>query len=312
MYTHFTLAERYRLETLLSHGYDQDDIADSLGRSASSVTRELFRNPKLDGSYSAQHAHKLARIRRKRSKLGSRKIETNSTLQSALETRLHPLCSPEVLTHDEDIPLCHQTIYSWIERSRPDLTNLLPYHGKKRRKYGTKRSVKQGWTNKVRDIDQRPEKVEAREELGHWEGDTVHGLVGNLLTYTERVSRYETAILIERRTCDEVHLQTKQYFQSNPAVTITYDRGSEFSLWKMIEKDTKAIVYFAKPHHPWQRGSNENANGRLRRVFPKRFDFSTVNQEDVNAVVWRMNHTKRKVLSWRTPCVVYGYCCTSS
>lgn len=312
MYTHFTLPERYRLEVLLNEGLDNEDIAEALGRSVSSVIRETVKNSRLDGYYHAQHAHKLAKIRRRQSKLNSRKIETDQGLQAKLETRLHPLCSPEVLTHDEDISLCHQTIYSWIKRSRPDLTAQLPYHGKKRWKYGTKRSVKQGWTNKVRDIDQRPKEVETRGELGHWEGDTVHGKNGNLLTYTERTSRFEQALLINQRTCDEVHEQTKLCFKDKPVKTLTYDRGSEFSLWKMIEKSTDAIVYFAKPHHPWQRGSNENANGRLRRVYPKRFDFGTVTQREVDVVVWRMNHTKRKVLSWRTPCAVYGYCCTSS
>lgn len=312
MYTHFTLPERYRLEVLLNEGLDHEDIAESLGKSVTSIARELTRNSRLDGYYHAQHANRLARVRRRQSKIRSLKIENNPVLQVMLETRLHPLCSPETITHDEDISLCHQTIYSWIKRSRPDLTKQLPYHGKKRRKYGTKRSVKQGWTSNVRDIDERPREVETREELGHWEGDTVHGKNGNLLTYTERSSRFEQALLIERRTCDEVHEQTKSWFKDKPAKSITFDRGSEFSLWRMIEKSTNTIVYFAKPHHPWQRGSNENANGRLRRVYPKQFNFATVTQRDVDAVVWKMNHTKRKVLSWRTPCEVLQVCCTSS
>ena len=78
------------------------------------------------------------------------------------------------------------------------------------------------------------------------------------------------------------------------AHSFTFDRGSCFSLWRRIERDTNATVYFADPHAPWERGTNENTNGRLRRVFPKGFDFDTITQRDIDAVVWIMNHTKRK------------------
>ena len=90
------------------------------------------------------------------------------------------------------------------------------------------------------------------------------------------------------------------------ARSFTFDRGSAFSLWRMIERDTGATVYFAHPRAPWERGTNENTNGRLRRVFPKGFDFSTITQRDVDRVVLLMNHTKRKCLGWRTPYEVFN------
>lgn len=94
--------------------------------------------------------------------------------------------------------------------------------------------------------------------------------------------------------------------------TVTYDRGSEFALWKMIERDTPARIFFADPHSPWQRGKNENTNGRIRRVFPKRFDFSTITQRQLDRVVAKMNRTPRKSLSWRTPEEVFKeLCCVS-
>lgn len=315
MYTHITLQERYRLEVLLREGFDQDDIAERLGRTASSISREIERNSKADGSYGARYAHKKARERRIQSKKGSRIIENDTDLAQKIEELLDPLISPETITQEDDIDICFETIYAWISRSRPDLKNKLPYRGKKRRKYGMNRGKKSGWSQSVRDIDERPIEVDNREGLYNWEGDTVYGKqesTGNLLTYTERVSRFEIAILITRRSCDIVHKETKKWFSKIPVQTFTFDRGSEFSLWKMIEEDTGAKVYFAKPHHPWQRGSNENANGRLRRIFPKKFDFSTVAQKDINSVTWKMNHTKRKCLNWRTPCEVFGACCTSS
>lgn len=312
MYTHITWEERVRLGTLLDEGYEQSEAAQSLGRDKGTITREIERNLRADGKYVPRYAHKAAKRRRSQSKVKSRKIENNPELKEKIEALIHPLCSPETICHEIDVPICHATIYGWIYRSRPELEQLLPYHGKKRRKYGHKRATKQGWTNNVRDIDTRPKSVENRRQLYNYEGDTVLGSSGRLLTYTERVSRFEIAIQIPRGSCDIVHEKTSEYFADKPVKSFTYDRGSEFALWQMIERDTGAKAYFAKPRHPWQRGTNENTNGRLRRVFPKKFNFSKINQEDVDRVVWRMNHTKRKCLDWRTPCEVYMACCTSN
>ena len=87
---------------------------------------------------------------------------------------------------------------------------------------------------------------------------------------------------------------------------ILYDRGSEFALWRMIEKGTQGLVYFCDAHAPWQRGKNENTNGRLRRIFPKGYDFSTLKQSQLQNVVDLMNNTPRKSLGWRTPQEVYS------
>ena len=175
--------------------------------------------------------------------------------------------------------------------------------GRKRRVYGSRRAQKQGWTRNVRSIDERIEQDE------NWEGDTIKGVgLARLLTHVERASLFTVADVLERGTADAVH---EHVVQRNFNGTITYDRGSEFALWQMIERDTNATIYFAHPYHPWERGKNENTNGRLRRVFPKRFNFSTIIQRDVERVTHLMNHTPRKSLFWRTPCTVYGKCCTS-
>lgn len=87
--------------------------------------------------------------------------------------------------------------------------------------------------------------------------------------------------------------------------SITYDRGNEFSLWKMIEDDLDIEIYFADARSPWQRAVNENTNGRLRRVFPKGFGFATITQSELDDVVKTMNHTPRKSLDWQTPAEVF-------
>ncbi|HRH33007.1 MAG TPA: helix-turn-helix domain-containing protein [bacterium] len=153
MYTHFNLKERFSLETLLGQDYQLCDIAQIIGRSTSSLSRELIRNSRSDGRYETMHAQMKARRRRQQSKVNSRKIENDKELSTRIGTRLHPLVSPEVIAHDEDVST--ETIYAWIARSRADLKILLPQHGKKRRRYGTKRAVKQGWTRHVRPINER-------------------------------------------------------------------------------------------------------------------------------------------------------------
>ena len=309
MYTHIRRDHRVALAALLRAGYSQRAVGRELGINQSTVSRELSRNAREDGSYHSSHADVLARERRKSSKIAYRKIETDAGLADRIERRLDPLVSPEVIAHDERIT--HTSIYAWIERSRPDLRTLLPYRGRKRRRYGTRRRVKQGWTRFVRPIDERPESADDRSRVGHFEGDTVRGRNGALLTLTDRKSRFEVAVKIPGEWCDPVHTAIVHRKEMLDAHSFTFDRGSCFSLWQMIEKDTGADVFFARARAPWERGTNENTNGRLRRVFPKRCDFSTIAQRDVDVVVWTMNHTKRKCLDWRTPCAVFGKCCTS-
>lgn len=309
MYTHITQTKRTALAALLRAGLSQADAAKELGVHPSSVSRELKRNAEADGSYHAGAAGRIANERREESKKGMRKIENDVTPATDIASRLHPLVSPEVVAHD--LPVCHETIYAFIYRSRPDLKEKLPQRGRKRRRYGSKREKKQGWARDARSIHERPVKIEKRTEVGHFEGDTVRGLRGALLTLTDRKSRFEGAFLIPAEKCDPVHAVIVKRRKELEPVSFTFDRGSCFSLWRMIERDTGALVYVADAHAPWQRGTNENTNGRIRRVYPKGTDFSILKQRDVDRIVHLMNHTKRKCLSWRTPCEVYGKCCTS-
>jgi len=95
--------------------------------------------------------------------------------------------------------------------------------------------------------------------------------------------------------------------------TITYDRGSEFAWWDETEKGCIGLmIYFAHAHSPWERGTNERTNGLIRRYFPKGKTFAMLTSDDVAKVVWRLNHRPRKILRWRTPCDVFGQCCSSS
>lgn len=309
MYKHFILDDRFTLATLLNNDHEQLEIAQIMGRSESSISREVSRNSRPDGKYEPRYAHKMARLRRKHSKINSRKIENDKKLAERIEKQLHPLVSPEVIAHDEDV--CHETIYAWICRSRPDLKNRLPQRGKKRRRYGSKREKKQGWTVKVRNISEQPLGAKNRSRLRHYEGDTIRLNGGAILTHTDRKSRFEIAHLVPDEKTETAYAIIKDDETLKKAKSITYDRGSTFALWRMIEEQIEGKVYFANAHHPWERATNENSNQRLRRVFPKGTKYNTITKEDILNTVWTMNHTKRKCLNWRTPCQVYGGCCTS-
>ena len=299
MYKHFTLKDRFTLATLLNQDYEQGDIAEILGRSLSSISREITRNSRKDRIYEARYAHKQARLHRQRSKVSSRKIENDIELARRIENKLHPLVSPEVIAHDENV--CHESIYAWIYRTRPDLKEKLPQRGKKI-----------GWTQNVRNIEKRPLGAENRSRTKHYEGDTIRLDGGAILTHTGRKSRYEIAHLVPDEKADTAYEIIKNDSKLKKSKSITYDRGSTFALWRMIEKVIDGQVFFAHAYHPWERGTNENSNQRLRRVFPKGTKYNTITKEDVSKTVWIMNHTKRKCLSWKTPCEVYGDCCTSS
>lgn len=216
-----------------------------------------------------------------------------------MEALLHPLVSPKVIGHC--LGLHHQTIYEWIYRSRPDLRERLPYQGKKRRRYGKKREKYSGWTRKECPIAERV------DDTLSWEGDTIKGSTRHrILTHVDRSSLYLRADLIPDGTADSVHTTLKR----DPLHgTITYDRGSEFALWQMLERNSNTNVFFAKPHHPWQRGKNENTNRRLRKAFPKRCDLSTISKGDLAVVVDLMNHTLRESLNWQYPTEVYQERC---
>lgn len=189
---------------------------------------------------------------------------------------------------------------------------FLPQRGKKRRRYGTKRAIKQGWTRHVRPIEQRSAGANNRSRLRHFEGDTVRLKGGALLTHTDRKSRFEIVHLVKSEEAEVAYEAIINDCQLSQANSITYDRGSTFAWWRMIEKSTGSKVFFANAHHPWERGTNENGNQRLRRCFPKGTKYSNINDEAVARNVWIMNHTKRKCLNWRTPCQVFKGCCTSN
>lgn len=302
---HLSREERVSLAALVRAGHSQSECARLLGVHRSTVSRELKRSP---GEYKAVRADKHAFKLRNESKRTERKIESNKKLEVHVIRLLKLGRSPEQIS--QEVNVSDDAIYAWIGRSRNDLAVLLPQRGKVRHRYGKGTGEVQGWTKLVRSIETRPKIVETRSRVGDWEGDTVRGRDrARLLVHADRKSRFILARIMRNGEADVTHENAVASFKAVPCHTITYDRGSEFALWRLIERDTGTTVYFAHAHHPWERGTSENSNGLLRRFFPKGTPLGAKLQKEIDKAVWLLNHRPRKCLGWKTPCQVFGYCC---
>lgn len=293
MHHHLNQSDRACIAALLRSRYSYSAIARVLGVHPSTVSREVRRNS--CGIYKVHQAQRRAGHRRANARIMYRGIDTNPILEETIITHLKQDWSPDQIVKRLDVSSV-SSIYRYLDRNT-DLKKYLRRHGKRRRKYGTKRILSRYQANK-RSIHERP----TIKTIGHWEGDTVLGSERKLriVTYVDRVSGY----LIAAKTtggADAIHCQAKQQFRKVPCNSITYDNGTEFALHQLIERDTGATVYFADPGAPHQRGANENCNGLLRQYFPKGSSFATISNSDVQRAVRRLNDRPRKRLNYLTP-----------
>jgi transposase, IS30 family len=293
MHRHLNKEDRACIAALLRKRYTQSAIARVLDVSPSTINREVKRN--AQSRYSACTAGRLARERRQSARTGYRLIEMGPQLEQELLKQLKADWSPEQIEHRTAL-VSDSTIYRYLER-HPTLKRYLRRGGRRRRRYGTKRIPSRYQANK-RSIHDRP----IVNTIGHWEGDTIIGAERKLriVTYVDKLSGYLVAAKLSG-TADKVHLHAKHSFRNLPCQSITYDNGSEFALHKLIERDTKALVYFADPGKPHQRGTNENTNGLLRQYFPKGSAFATITNSDVLRAVSKLNNRPRKRLNYLTP-----------
>lgn len=299
MHKHLNRDDRVCIALLLRKGESYADVAESLGVHRTTITREVRRNSDPTGHYDARRAQSRACERRKYAKVQFRTIDTNPVLKKIVHAQLKERYSPEQI-EGRGVRISFMTMYRYIGRN-PLLKKYLRRHGKKRRRYGTKRIPSRYQANK-RSIHERP----ALRALGNWEGDTIVGKerVWSILTHVDKRSGYLVASLV-RHNADVVHTHTVRDMKKLPCLSITYDNGSEFALHKMIEHDTGAKVYFADTGSPHQRGTNENTNGLIRDYFPKGTSFASIKNSDVQRVVRALNNRPRKRLNYLTPREVF-------
>ena len=161
-----------------------------------------------------------------------------------------------------------------------------------------------------RIIPQWPDEIRNRTRIGDWEGDTVYGGIGKglLVSLVDRKSRYLRIGFLPKRSATGTRLVIEKLLYGLPVKSISLDNGSEFSEFRKLEEHLHTLVYFAEPHKPWQRGTNENTNDIIRFFFPKGFDFRSISDEDILFVEYLINNRPRKCLGWNSPAEIFEDC----
>ena len=308
-YRQLTQGQRYQIEGGLAAGKSQASIAKQLGVHPATISREVRRN-------SSQKCYKAvsATMQSDAGRADARKhCKPVTWFSHYLPLWLKHGMSPEQIAQrlkqeQPEHAVSHEWIYRFIatdKRAGGALYTYLRHRRKRyRKRYGS--HDRRGQLRNRVSITELPSEAETRERLGDWEGDTVHGVGGNLVTLVDRKSGYLSAYPVKRRTRQQVTRAINLLFQGHTVHTLTLDNGREFAGHERIALKSHCQVYFADPYSSWQRGTNENTNGLLRQYFPKGSDFRKLTVEAVNRTVAQINLRPRKRLSWKTPYEVYS------
>jgi len=312
-------ADREKIAMGLAAKQSLHAIAGSVGRPVSTISREVARNTGPDGVYRLVGAQEKANARARRPK--NAKLAVDGPLREWVQGRLDDDSkpSPEQIAarlvlefpNDLEMRVCHETIYQAIyvqargglERELGQTLRRGGTYRKPRRKDGQRRGRIPGMI----PIAERPDDVEDRLIPGNWEGDLVIGKQGAsaVSTLVERGSRVTMlGYLPKDHTAESVRDAIVALLVGLPDMmrkTLTWDQGKEMACHLDIAAQADIDVYFADPHSPWQRGTNENTNGLLREYLPKGTDLSIHNADDLNAIANALNNRPRKVLGWLTP-----------
>jgi IS30 family transposase len=285
----------------------QKSMADTIGVSQSTISRELARNSGQRG-YRHTQAQAKAKQRREATKMPTKMVPPRVTL---IESKLKLEWSPEQIAGwlklNRKQSISHESIYLHIwkdKRTGGDLYLDLRQQGKKYDKRRNGKSTRGQIINRV-CIDDRPSVVDSKSRVGDWEIDTVigKGHSGALVTIVERKMKFTVSAQVMSKSAADVTEATIRLLRPYKDLvhTMTADNGKEFAYHEKISKALDTKVYFAHPYSSWERGLNENTNGLLRQHFPKSTDFKLVTQAEVNRAVKRLNARPRKDLGYKTP-----------
>jgi IS30 family transposase len=308
-YRHLSFEEREQIGIWRLEGVSQAEMARRLGRSSSTVNRELARNRLPSGGYQPSFAEGSYLVRRERRAL----LERDEQLERFVVDRLAEGWSPEQIAgwlkagNEPGLRgIGTETIYRFVYRARQKvekLWKLLP-RGKARRGQRKRRETKSNITDR-RSIHERPEAVLDREKLGDWEADLMFcRRTQPVLVLHERTSRLTLAAKLAGKSAAETAATLMAIFKRlAPELknSITFDNGSEFARHGLLASVSGMTTWFCDAYASWQKGSVENTNGRLRRQLPRHLDLDTLSQADLQEIVLSLNLTPRKCLGYATP-----------
>jgi IS30 family transposase len=321
-YRHLDLDARRTLFRLVEARTPVGEIARRLGRHPSTIHRELGRNRFRDGDrgfcgYFPLTAQDLARRRRQR----RRKLAADPTLREQVVERLAAGWSPQQiagrLKHEQadgGASVCHETIYRHVYGPEGREDGLYRHLPKARRRRGSRygRRPRSASIPRERWIENRPAEVGDRQTFGHREADLLifrkeHGKA-NVTSLIERTSRFTFLLANQDKRSAAVVAGIADVLRCLPEGarrTITFDRGSEFAGYTVLDRDLAVKAYFCDPHSPWQKGAVENANGRVRRFLPRHCEPEALARAPLHRLADRLNDTPRRCLGYRTPREVF-------
>lgn len=315
MYNQLTEPARYTASVLKRQGWSIRSIARALGRAPSTISREFRRNATIDHRkpnplYIPSKAQEHANARRRQSRrVKHHGPEVYVQVEALLaEEQWSPEQIAKTLPESLGVRLSYMTIYRHVRRDQRMGGVMFRHlrHGGKRRRKRTPGPEKRGKLPNKPMINTRAEAIELRQDIGHWEGDTVMGAVGErccLLTLVERATGFGVILRLPHRTVCAVNRVMIALIRTSglPFKTITWDNGTEFHGYRKIEEATGVQSFFAYPHRPWERGSNENFNGLARQYFKKGKSLAGKRQSDCDLVAAKLNARPRKRYGFQTP-----------
>ena len=309
-----TDSDRAKLEVLIKEGYLQSEVAKKLGVSKSTICRELSRHSTPHGYFGkmaqARHEHKRQQCKPKE------KMSNPQICEYVLE-RIYRGWSPETIGgklkreiqlgfKPKSFYLNHESIYQFVYESEYGKKEKLYQYlrrGQKRRKKQHGRQAQQETIKNRVFIDDRPKEINLRQTIGHWEGDTIiYSNKKAVNSLVERKTKFVALTKLERKTAE----LTKQAVIGK-LQTLTVDNGTENAKHEEIAKELEMKVYFCHPYHSWEKGTNENTNGLVRRYLPKRMNIDDLTQKELDAIADELNDRPRKSLNYQTPREVLEY-----
>jgi IS30 family transposase len=318
-YKHLSIEEREKIQEMLWQKASLRDISKALGRSPSSISREIKKNkPPLVNRYAPRQAHTRALEHRKRR--GKEEHLKNDRIREYVVTHLKRRWSPEQIAGrikmDINETISHEAIYQFIydrvrkgsNLTKPEYEDLRPYLRRRRKirvPHGS-RKCQRIFRMKGPSIDLRPEIVNQRKRVGDWEGDSVESKDHRpgVNTLVERKVGLVFITKLKDKTSRATVAAMAERFKSVPnnlRLTVTLDNGPENSDWRGVQESCNIDCFSAHPYCSGERGTNENTNGLIRDYYPKKTDFGTISDDEIAYVEHELNSRPRKRLNWKTP-----------
>lgn len=310
-YVQLKYEEREKMALLWQSKASVTEIAKALGRSKSTISRELKRNQAPPGQYWPDTAQRFTLRRRQR----SCQIDQNKPLREFIISKL--CChfwTPEQISgwlkcRQDELPfVCHETIYAWIyskAQKKEKLWKFLPRH-KARRGLRKRKGVGISRIPNRVSIHERPKSFESKKKFGNWEGDLMSFLKNSqhILVLRERKTMYTHSVPLDSKKAAGTSQALVSFMKTIPPKarqSITFDNGGEFAAHERLFEELGIPSFFCDPYASWQKGGVENTNGRLRRDMPRKTDIRKMAREEFDENILNYNTTPRKSLGWLTP-----------